>query len=168
MVRIPYKYRPGWGFLFLVASILFALAFYFWGRQTPALDRVWTLEARAAADPALQFDAEDMEVLEAVSAEYPTLIKSWLDGKPWHVFPDGRNLRQGWNFVLVNEGPALKVRLRCEGPAPDATLSVPGLGGSATLGKVLELPAVKKGAAWRAIFAPGAGAERTVCGLEAR
>ena len=39
---IPWRYRPGAGFVLLVATMLSAVCFLAWGLSTPALDTVWT------------------------------------------------------------------------------------------------------------------------------
>jgi hypothetical protein len=114
-LKIPYKYRPGWGFLVLGLSVVLTVVFLTFGIQRAPLDACWLLQERMKAGvPAItQQDAQRAVAClettkglgEALLAEAGTgLYSGLIDG-----------LRPGFDALTVK--PLAKtLTLECRDP----------------------------------------------------
>ncbi len=78
-MKIPYRYRPGAGFILLVAVTALVSAFFAWGFAEPALDRVWFLKQRAEQHM-IELDDEQLSFLDRMMREHRVLADDVLDG----------------------------------------------------------------------------------------
>jgi hypothetical protein len=161
-LKIPYKYRPGWGFLVLSLSVVLTVAFLAFGLQRAPLDACWLLQERMkTGSPAVtQQDAQRAVAClestkglgEALVAEPGTgLYSGLIDG-----------LRPGFDALTV-QPKAKTLTLECRDPV-GASLKV-FLGGQPVdllPGQPLALPAAK-GKAGLALVIQFIGAEELGC-----
>jgi hypothetical protein len=81
---------PSVGFLLVCGCYALVLAFFAWGFCSPDLDRVWTLEHRAALGQIDHLSRADRALLSRALARYPALAAA---------------LRSGPLLDLLGEGP---------------------------------------------------------------
>lgn len=72
-MKIPYRYRPTLGFVMLVLSWAFVVAFFWWGAQRPDLDVVWELYDRLQAGESVSLCPEERDALERTLSRHPEL-----------------------------------------------------------------------------------------------
>jgi hypothetical protein len=68
-LKIPYRYRPGGGFLLLIAIVALVIAFGAWGLKEPPLERTWRLLEQE--DQGQVLDDEDSAFLDQALRTYP-------------------------------------------------------------------------------------------------
>ena len=79
-MKLPYRYRPGSGFLLLVAALAGGVGFFAWGLQTPPLDQVWQMQVELKIGDRDALSRGEMEMLQATLARYPDLADHMLEG----------------------------------------------------------------------------------------
>ncbi len=165
-MKIPYRYRAGWGFVVLVLSGLLTVAFLAFGFRQPPLDSCWLLQERMkAANPAITLK----EATEARACLQGTkgLSESLLGPQGTGTFTDLIDgLRPGFDTLAVRVG-AKALALECRNPA-GASLRL-HLGDAAqelVPGKALTLP--PSGKAPLALVLEFTGAEESGCQVVAK
>lgn len=81
-MKLPYRYRPSAGFLFLVASGIAVILFLAWGFAQPDLDRAWWGAARLEREPQAALTEDEAAALKRSLERYPDLAGN--------LGPDGR------------------------------------------------------------------------------
>ena len=82
MRGIPYRNRPGIGFVLLVAATLSAIAFFAWGLRTPELDVVWRLQTELMVGRRGPLERWETDVLARSLRRHPTIAEDMLDDAP--------------------------------------------------------------------------------------
>ena len=126
-MKLPYRYRPGRGFLLLVAALAGGVGFFAWGLQTPPLDQVWQMQVKLKIGDRNALSRGEMKLLQATLARYPGLADHMLEGA------DSGLISAGVGGV-VDRGYAYYVRKTA---ATDSVLVV-----SSTRGESLEVEAI--------------------------
>ncbi len=76
---IPYRKRPGSGFLLLVATAVCSVVFIAWGLRTPPLEEVWTMHLELELGERQQLSREEFDLFQDVLNSYPDLARTMLD-----------------------------------------------------------------------------------------
>ena len=77
-MRIPYRYRPGGGFILLVVVIALVSAFFAWGLSEPDLDRFWFLKQRVEQH-VIELDDEELAFLDEMLRRHRVMAEDVLD-----------------------------------------------------------------------------------------
>jgi hypothetical protein len=101
-MNLPYRARPGMGFVLLVAAIIMSATFFGWGWRTPPLDRVWQMQLELMLGTRAALAGEERQLLQETLVAYPMLAENMLDGAPGglvsaHV---GGVVDMGYAYVL--------------------------------------------------------------------
>ncbi len=128
-MRIPYRYRPGGGFIFLVLVLAGLIAFGTWGFNEPPLDRAWRL--LEGVDHGLVLTDDDRGFLDEALRRYPGITADILDDEAVDLLePDvnGFSAATTTHLLLAPIGPqGRRFELSCRGAASyPLTLTVEG------------------------------------------
>jgi hypothetical protein len=108
-MSLPYRSRPGAGFVVLVAGLCGAAAFFVWGLQTPRLEQVWRLQLELGQGTRGPLSTAEFALLNDALARHPELAADWLEGAPWRVLaadPAGRvEGARGWVLQAAGQAP---------------------------------------------------------------
>lgn len=77
-MTIPWRMRPGAGFVALVITLLFASGFFAWGARTPPLEEVWT--ALVDLEVGNDLSPRARALLRDTLVQHPDLAESLLEG----------------------------------------------------------------------------------------
>lgn len=80
MKAIPWRKKPGAGFVVLVISLVLTFAFFAWGASTPPLERAWYVLGRLDLGDT-DLSAGDRALLQRTLLRNQELAESLLDGK---------------------------------------------------------------------------------------
>lgn len=72
-MRIPYKYRPSFGFILLVFIWIFVAVFFLWGYSEPDLDVAWRVLHRLKGQEAVTVSADEAAAVRRAAVEHPEL-----------------------------------------------------------------------------------------------
>lgn len=78
---IPWRYRPGTGFVLLVVTTLSSVGFLAWGARTPPLDTVWV--ALLALETGGEVLPSSRTQLRKALQRHPELVDNVLDGEKY-------------------------------------------------------------------------------------
>jgi len=118
-VRIPYRHRPGAGFVLLVVVTALVSAFFAWGFMQPDLDRVWFLKQRAEQH-AIELDDEQLAFLDRMFRTYRVLADDVLDGTGAQLIEP---TVEGWtpepltHLVVAPVGEGREIEVECRSAA---------------------------------------------------
>ncbi len=73
MKWIPYRYRPSFGFLLVVFSLLALGLFFRWGLSEPDLDKVWRIQHRLRQGEAVVVTGGERNAVERCLLRHPEL-----------------------------------------------------------------------------------------------
>ena len=121
---IPYRKRPGSGFLLLVATAVCSVVFIAWGLRTPPLEEVWAMHLELELGERQRLSGEEFDLFQDVLNSYPDLARTILDDANSGIISS--NLRG-----VVDLGYAYAVR---RSPLADGRLLI-----STTTGKKIEI-----------------------------
>lgn len=79
-MNIPYRYRPGHGFLLLVATLILGAGFFTWGLLTPPLDKVWRMQVELKIGDCDVLTRDEMRLLQHTLSRYPDVADHMLEG----------------------------------------------------------------------------------------
>lgn len=121
MISIPYRARPGAGFVLLLGSAAAAVAFFAWGAVTPRLQRVWRMQVELEIGKRPPLKPKERALLQETLVRYPDLADALLDGKRSGVISahEQGQVESGYAY-LVRKDPAGARAIRLSAP-PDAT-----------------------------------------------
>jgi hypothetical protein len=130
VVKLPYRYRPGPGFVLLVATVAGGAGFFAWGLRTPPLDQVWQMQVELRIGDRDALSMGEMELLQATLTRYPDLADHMLEGAD-------SGLISASVGGVVDRGYAYLVR---KTPGADSVLVV-----GSTMGESLEVEVTTTG-----------------------
>jgi len=70
---IPYKYRPSFGFIVVVACLVLTAAFFVWGSARPDLDLAWEVTHRLRQGETVQLTPDEQAALRRAVEKHPEL-----------------------------------------------------------------------------------------------
>lgn len=106
-MTIPYRYRPGAGFLLSAAALVGGTCFFIWGIQTPPLDRVWRMQLELKIGAREALSPGEMELLQVTLSQYPDLADHMLEGAQSGMISAGAgHVVDGGYAYLVRKSPA--------------------------------------------------------------
>lgn len=76
---IPYRKRPGSGFLLLVTTVVCSAVFVAWGLQTPPLEEVWAMHLELELGERQKLSREEFDLFQDALTNYPDLARTILD-----------------------------------------------------------------------------------------
>ena len=79
-MKIPFRFRPGRGFLLLIATFLFSLGFFAWGVRTPPLDTIWRMQVELKIGDRDLLSRDEMRLLQGTLERYPDIAEHMLEG----------------------------------------------------------------------------------------
>jgi len=85
-MRLPYRLRPGPGFVVLVTAWVLVALFLLWGFATPDLDVVWSIRHGLRFEESVALSDEERAALERSLERHPELRLA--------ITPDGRAVRR--------------------------------------------------------------------------
>lgn len=77
---LPYRMRPGAGFVVLAGSLLLAIGFFAWALRTPPLDEVWRIQLELKVGDSPELSAGQIDLLQETLQRYPDLADHMLEG----------------------------------------------------------------------------------------
>ncbi|HZN93543.1 MAG TPA: hypothetical protein VFB81_12605 [Myxococcales bacterium] len=124
MSSVPYRARPGAGFVLLVASVAAAAAFFAWGAATPGLQRVWRLQVELEIGKRPPLKAKERALFQETLERYPTLADALLDGTPAGAISAHEQglVESGYAYVVRKDAAGARA-IRLSAP-PGATAPV--------------------------------------------
>lgn len=118
-MKIPYRYRPGGGFLLLIAVGALVVAFAVWGFRTPPLERAWRLLEQV--DHGYVLSADEVAFMDEALRAYPGITEDILDDAAVDLLePDveGFSLAPATHLLLAPIGATGRTfELTCRGAA---------------------------------------------------
>lgn len=78
-MRLPYRKRPGRGFVLLCLLLGLCAAFFAWGWRTPDLDRVLQMQLEMRLGERDRLDKDERQLLQETMWDYPALANNMLD-----------------------------------------------------------------------------------------
>ena len=79
-MNIPYRFRPGPGFLLVVTTLILCTGFLAWGVRTPPLDAVWRMQVELKIGDRDVLTRDEMKLLQSTLERYPDLADHMLEG----------------------------------------------------------------------------------------
>lgn len=132
---IPWKYRPGAGFVVLVATLVFAAAFLAWGASRPGLDAAWAtlIELEIGRDVPLA----DIARLGATMQRHPGLADNVVDGLPFGLVGVEEGVATGRIVIAVRQkaDPAVRLVVQPAGTTAGAVSVRAGVAGTRKEGR---------------------------------
>jgi hypothetical protein len=121
MISVPYRARPGAGFVLLVASGAAAVAFFAWGAATPRLQRVWRMQVELEIGKRPPLKPKERALLQETLARYPALADALLDGRPSGVISahEQGHVESGYAYLVRKDAAGARA-IRLSTP-PEAT-----------------------------------------------
>ncbi len=87
---IPYRKRPGSGFLLLVATAVCSLVFVAWGLRTPPLEEVWAMHLELELGERQKLSHDEFDLFQDVLSRYPDLARTILEDADSGIISDNR------------------------------------------------------------------------------
>jgi hypothetical protein len=118
-MRIPYRYRPGAGFVLLVVVTALVSAFLAWGLGEPDLDRFWFLK-QMAEQHAIELDDEELAFLDGMIRTHGVMAEDVLDDTGAQLIEP---TVEGWtperltHLVVAPVGEGREIEVECRGAA---------------------------------------------------
>ena len=118
-MKIPYRYRPGAGFVLLVVVTAMVSAFFVWGFTEPDLDRVWFLKQRTEQHK-IVLDDEELAFLDGMMRQHRVMADDVLDGTGAQLIEPSV---EGWtpaaltHLLVAPVGEGLELDVECRGAA---------------------------------------------------
>lgn len=118
-MRIPYRHRPGGGFILLVVVTALVTAFFAWGLGEPDLDRFWFLKQRAEQH-VIELDDEELAFLDGMMRRHGVMAEDVLDGTGAQLIEP---TVEGWtpepltHLVVGPVGEGLEIGVECRSAA---------------------------------------------------
>ena len=139
-MKIPYRYRPGTGFLLLIVVTVLVVAFALWGLSEPPLERTWRLLEQV--DHGHVLSADEFAFMDEALRSYPGITKDILDEESVDLLePDveGFSVATTTHLLLAPLGPeGRRFEVSCQGASlHPVTVSL----SSAKLNKTLRFAA---------------------------
>jgi hypothetical protein len=78
-VKLPYRTRPGLGFVFLVVALVVSTTFFAWGWRTPPLERIWQMQLELVLGDRNILTSAERRLLQDTLSSYPDLANNMLD-----------------------------------------------------------------------------------------
>ena len=79
-MSLPYRARPGAGFVMLTAVMAAVALFFAWGWGRPPLDAVWQMQLELLLGERPALSRAERDLLQDVLARYPDLAEHMLEG----------------------------------------------------------------------------------------
>lgn len=107
-MKLPYRFRPGAGFLIVASGLSVAMAFFAWGFATPPLETAWRLQVELMVGRRGPLRDDELVLLQGVLARDPALARSMLDGaSAGLISANARGLvENGYAYVLRQSADA--------------------------------------------------------------
>ncbi len=118
-MRIPYRSRPGAGFILLVAVTALVSAFFAWGFSEPDLDRLWFLK-QGIEQHRIVPDGEQLAFLDGMLRRHRVLADDVLDGTGAQLIEP---TVEGWtpapltHLVVAPVGDGTEITVECRSAA---------------------------------------------------
>ena len=78
-MSLPYRARPGMGFIILTIAMMATVIFFGWGWSRPALDRVWQIQLELLLGTRQALASDERRLLQDTLARYPLLAANMLE-----------------------------------------------------------------------------------------
>ena len=115
-MTIPYRARPGAGFVVLSLSLLGAISFFAWGLRTPPLDEVWRLQIELGLRGVAPLTGRQFHLLQRTLQRYPAFADSLLEeGDAGVVSANHKGVVDTGYAVLLRKRPDAPGRLQVTG-----------------------------------------------------
>ncbi len=101
-MKVPYRMRPGAGFVLLVCSALGCLGFFTWGLSRPDLDVVAQLQLELRLGQRSPLSGEELRLLQRALCRHPKLAEDLLEGDGYGLISGHRRglVEHGWAYLL--------------------------------------------------------------------
>jgi len=111
-MTIPYRARPGAGFILCVVVVSGAIAFFAWGAPSPRLEKLWQLQVELSAGQRTRLSQSERELLQDTLLRYPDFAETLLGGAPAGLISanDG-GLVRGRHAYAVRRSPTPRTLL---------------------------------------------------------
>ena len=80
-MSLPYRARPGAGFIVLAVSLIGAVSFFAWGFATPPLEDVWRIQIELSLGERSYLSDSDFRLLQDTLRRYPALADNMLEDR---------------------------------------------------------------------------------------
>jgi hypothetical protein len=99
---IPYRARPGAGFVLLAVTVLGAAASFAWGAQTPRLERVWKMQIEMETGTGKALSRSELAMFQDVLVQYPSFAGALLDAGDTGIISahEGDRVDTGYAYIV--------------------------------------------------------------------
>ncbi|MBI5508698.1 MAG: hypothetical protein HY903_08085 [Deltaproteobacteria bacterium] len=113
-MSIPYRARPGAGFVLVTLCLGAAAALSAWGLKKPTLERVWEMQIQLGLGARKALSAAEFDLLQQTMLRYPELVDNLLEGRERGIISANED------GVVEKDYAYLVVR----GPRPNAAVEI--------------------------------------------
>lgn len=108
-MSVPYRLRPGAGFVLLVVVVLTCLSFFAWGLAKPDLDEVWRLQLELKVGRRAPLSSQEMGLLQRALCEHPSLADALVDEGRSGLISANRDgaIERGYGYAVLRGGGAI-------------------------------------------------------------
>ena len=143
-MRIPYRWRPSLGFVWLVTVAVAGVGFLAWGLRTPVLEEVWQMDIELRIGERPPLGRGELRRLRSALRAHPELAEFLIEDKHAGIFSANRagQIEGGYAYLVrpdarapgflevsyagVDRDTEINIRARSAGDEAAATIG-PGL-----------------------------------------
>ena len=119
-MSVPYRARPGSGFLVLLAVVAASALFFAWGWSRPPLDAVWQMQLELLLGERPALSRAEFDLLQDVLARYPDLADQMLDGAGSGLVSAHTGATVDLGYAYLVRRTAVPGQLRVQSPGGQA------------------------------------------------
>ena len=113
-MSVPYRLRPGAGFVLVVLVLALTAVFLGWGLSTPALDQIWRLQVGLETGRGPGLTPAEFDLFQATLTRHPALAESLLAERETGIISahTAGVVDVGWAYLVrrtSSERPFLRV-----------------------------------------------------------
>lgn len=117
-MKIPWRARPGAGFVVFVCAVAAAAAFFAWGLRTPRLESFWRLQLELERGERPALSSSELELMQEVLAAHPDIGHGLLADSAGSPAPglisaaDENHVPGDYAYLVRPAGTAQTLRVR--------------------------------------------------------
>ncbi len=105
-MNLPYRVRPGAGFVVVVIVVLASAGFLAFGARTPVLDEVWKMQIELETGTRGPLDDAEFDAFQDTLLRYPEFADNLVDGSHGIISAHESGLVDGGYVYLVRKSKA--------------------------------------------------------------